>query len=153
MQRDMDTLTPLDARNSLLLDRKDPELGPNGETTFSMASTVEKRQQPTKARAPSLDPYDKAAAATYDSYYRHKISASNGSNSSNGSYRALTQDTAVYGHQRNQSRENLVSGAAPVGQDLERQPTLPNVEGGGWNSAYDNGDGTGYSGYRQYRGF
>ncbi|ROT36920.1 TRP-domain-containing protein [Sodiomyces alkalinus F11] len=148
MQRDMDTLTPLDARNSLLLDRKDPELGPNGETTFSMASTVEKRQS-IKARSATPDVYDKAAAATYNSY-RHKNSTSNGSN---GSYRALTtQGAPMYGHQRDQSRENLVSGAAPVGQDLERQPTLPNVGSGGWDSSYDNG-GAGYSGYRQYRGF
>ncbi|KAL2756249.1 hypothetical protein ACRALDRAFT_2104735 [Sodiomyces alcalophilus JCM 7366] len=150
MQRDMDTLTPLDARNSLLLDRKDPEMGPNGETTFSMATTVEKRQS-IKARAATPDPYDRAAAAMYNSY-RHKNSDSNGSNGSTASYRALTQGTAMmYGHQRNQSRENLVSGAAPVGQDLERQPTLPNV-GGGWDSSYDNG-GNGYSGYRQYRGY
>ncbi|TEA15198.1 Flavin carrier protein 2 [Colletotrichum sidae] len=55
MQRDMDTLTPLDARNSLLMDRKDPEAG----TTFSMSSVPEKKrsESPDHYGAGSNTPY------------------------------------------------------------------------------------------------
>ncbi|TDZ15027.1 Flavin carrier protein 2 [Colletotrichum orbiculare MAFF 240422] len=55
MQRDMDTLTPLDARNSLLMDRKDPEAG----TTFSMSSVPEKK------RSESPDHYGAGSNAPY----------------------------------------------------------------------------------------
>ncbi|KAH7369033.1 hypothetical protein B0T11DRAFT_69729 [Plectosphaerella cucumerina] len=125
-QRDMDTLTPLDARNSLLLDRKDPETGPNGETTYSMSSTVEKGgPNATAARATSPD--------AYDGYHRKAPSQGSlnffgGRDDGSGAYRALTPTD--FGHGRSPSHERLVQPAAPIG----RQPTLPNV-GGGWGPA------------------
>ncbi|KAF9879019.1 transient receptor potential ion channel [Colletotrichum karsti] len=110
MQRDMDTLTPLDARNSLLMDRKDPEHG----TTFSMSSVPEKKG----VRSESPEPYLGAAG--------------------NGPYHPLAPNTPYINP--NESRDNLVLGAAPI---ADRKPTLPNVGG------YDNG---GYGGGGGYRG-
>ncbi|KAF4775536.1 transient receptor potential ion channel [Colletotrichum scovillei] len=114
MQRDMDTLTPLDARNSLLMDRKDPEAG----TTFSMSSVPEKKDQ----RSESPDHYMGAAG--------------------NAPYRPLAPSTPYGNAHHDQSRENLVLGAAPI---ADRAPTLPNV-GGDFNHNPHGGYGGG--GYR-----
>ncbi|KAH9243450.1 hypothetical protein K456DRAFT_1717012 [Colletotrichum gloeosporioides 23] len=112
MQRDMDTLTPLDARNSLLMDRKDPEHG----TTFSMSSVPEKKG----GRPESPDAYLGAAG--------------------HAPYHPLTPNTPY--NNPNESRDNLVLGAAPI---ADRNPTLPNVGGGpGYQGGY--GGGGGYRG-------
>ncbi|KAM0322892.1 hypothetical protein ACHAQA_009234 [Verticillium albo-atrum] len=155
MQRDMDNLTPLDARNSLLLDRKDPEAGPNGETTYAMASSVEKNVAPASshARDPSRDMYDNAAAARYNTYHKnHPSQASNSGLNFLGSnvhpaYRPLTPSTPI--HQRSMSREALVSSAAPVGQAISRQPTVPDMGGNGGDWSYGN-KGYGQGGYRGF---
>ncbi|KAF6818602.1 transient receptor potential domain containing protein [Colletotrichum sojae] len=110
-QRDLDTLTPLDARNSLLMDRKDPEHG----TTFSMSSVPEKKG----GRPESPEPYLGAHG--------------------NASYHPLAPNTPY--NNPNQSRENLVLGAAPI---ADRNPTLPNVGGDYHNGGY--GGGGGYRG-------
>ncbi|EFQ29294.1 transient receptor potential ion channel [Colletotrichum graminicola] len=94
MQRDMDTLTPLDARNSLLMDRKDPEHG----TTFSMSSVPEKKD----SRSESPDYYLGAGP--------------------NAPYRPLTPN-APYNH-ANSSQENLVLGAAPIADRKPTLPNL-----------------------------
>lgn len=160
MQRDMDNLTPLDARNSLLLDRKDPEAGPNGETTYAMASAVEKNQTSvaSHARDPSRDMYDRAAAAQYNTYHKnHPSQASNSLNfvgsSVHPAYRPLTPSTPM--HERSTSREGLMASAAPVGQAVTRQPTVPDMGGNGGDRSYHN-QGYGQGGYGQgagYRGF
>ncbi|KAG7125027.1 Flavin carrier protein 1 like [Verticillium longisporum] len=160
MQHDMDNLTPLDARNSLLLDRKDPEAGPNGETTYAMASAVEKNQASvaSHARDPSRDMYDHAAAAQYNTYHKnHPSQASNSLNFLGGSvhpaYRPLTPSTPM--HERSISREGLMSSAAAVGQAVTRQPTVPDMGGNGGDRSYHK-QGYGQGGYGQgagYRGF
>ncbi|KAH6685290.1 hypothetical protein F5X68DRAFT_19347 [Plectosphaerella plurivora] len=118
-----DTLTPLDARNSLLLDRKDPETGPNGETTYSMSTTVEKGgPHATTARSTSPE--------AYDGYHRKAPSQGSlnffgGRDDGSGAYRALTPTDFTHG--RSPSHDRLVQ---PSG--MARQPTLPNVGGGGY---------------------
>lgn len=127
----MDTLTPLDARNSLLLDRKDPETGPNGETTYSMSTTVEKGGPRAYAmRSTSPEAYDGG----------HRRGPSQGSlnffggrDDGSGAYRALTPE---YGHGRSESHERLVRGPAP-----NRQPTLPDVGGNRWKPGFNGGAG------------
>ncbi|KAL0939341.1 transient receptor potential domain containing protein [Colletotrichum truncatum] len=112
MQRDMDTLTPLDARNSLLMDRKDAEHGHG--TTFSMSSVPEKgirSESPSHYGAAGHTPYQPLAPNT------------------------------PYNGNPDQSRENLVLGAAPI---ADRKPTLPNV-GGDYHNV-------GYGGSNGYRG-
>ncbi|KAK1987900.1 hypothetical protein LZ30DRAFT_684236 [Colletotrichum cereale] len=112
MQRDLDTLTPLDARNSLLMDRKDPEHG----TTFSMSSVPEKRD----SRSESPDHYLGAGP--------------------NAPYRPLTPNTP-YNHV-NTSHENLVLGAAPIADRKPTLPnvggdyTAGGYGGGGYRGAY-----------------
>ncbi|WYZ34451.1 hypothetical protein EsH8_I_000727 [Colletotrichum jinshuiense] len=94
MQRDLDTLTPLDARNSLLMDRKDPEAG----TTFSMSSVPEKRD----LRSESPDRYVGATG--------------------NAPYRPLMPSTPY--NNGNQSSENLVLGAAPIADRKPTLPNV-----------------------------
>ncbi|KAK8050361.1 hypothetical protein PG994_012091 [Apiospora phragmitis] len=123
MQRETDALTPLDARNSLLLDRKQS----HGSTTFSVSDNVQELKQPL-ARNASPDrylgvepanPYGNAAGF-------------------NASSRPLTPITPINGDQ-----ERLIGGAAPMG----REPTLPNMGGYGGNAGYSS---NGYAPYRQY---
>ncbi|KAK1991464.1 TRP-domain-containing protein [Colletotrichum falcatum] len=112
MQRDMDTLTPLDARNSLLMDRKDPEHG----TTFSMSSVPEKKDN----RSESPDSYLGAGQ--------------------NGPYRPLTPNTPF--NHANSSHENLVLGAAPIADRKPTLPNVGGdysaggYGGGGYRGAY-----------------
>ncbi|KAK2047146.1 TRP-domain-containing protein [Colletotrichum somersetense] len=106
MQRDMDTLTPLDARNSLLMDRKDPEHG----TTFSMSSVPEKKDN----RSESPDYYLGAGP--------------------NAPYRPLTPNTP-YNH-ANSSHENLVLGAAPIADRKPTLPNVGgDYNAGGYGGA------------------
>ncbi|OLN94253.1 Flavin carrier protein 2 [Colletotrichum chlorophyti] len=118
MQRDMDTLTPLDARNSLLMDRKDPEAG----TTFSMSSVPEKKDH----RSDSPDHY--LGGPT------------------NGPYRPLTPNTPYNGN-TNGSNENLVLGAAPIADRKPTLPNvgIAGPVNGGYNPA-GYGGGGGYRG-------
>ncbi|PKS07928.1 hypothetical protein jhhlp_006538 [Lomentospora prolificans] len=130
MVRDMDNLTPLDARNSLLLDRS--QFDNKGSTTFSMASTVEKTGY---ARSPSPEKY----LGNYEASY-NKPSQLSPSNDYASPYRPITPNTPVaYG---DQSREGLISNAAPIGHADMRQPTIPNLGGfGGQQQGYGNGYG------------
>lgn len=106
MQRETDALTPLDARNSLLIDRKQT----NGSTTFSMSDHVQEVKQPL-ARNTSPDRY--LAAEPANPY----------SNAGFNTFRPLTPSTPLNGR----DEERLIGGAAPMG----REPTLPNMGGGG----------------------
>ncbi|KAI1859596.1 uncharacterized protein JN550_012004 [Neoarthrinium moseri] len=118
MQRDMDTLTPLDARNSLLLDRVHSKEG----TTFSLADNVHESKQPlARGQSPerylgTSEPANPYSVATYN--------------------RPLTPSTP---YNNDQSRDQLLGSAAPMG----RQPTLPNV---GYGGGYGNAGG--YAGFR-----
>lgn len=140
MVRDMDNLTPLDARNSLLLDRS--QLDNKGSTTFSMASAVEKSdyEKSGYTRSPSPERY-----LGYDSSYnkpqqQQQLSPNNDYTSP---YRPITPNTPLsYGG--DQTREGLIRNAAPIGQFDSRQPTLPNVDGYG-QQPYGNAYGSGYN--------
>ncbi|KAK6189596.1 hypothetical protein LQW54_013100 [Pestalotiopsis sp. IQ-011] len=108
MQRDMDTLTPLDARNSLLLDPIKDKDHPHA-TTFSLGDHVQESKQPL-TRGQSPERYMGAELAN-----PYSISSYN---------RPLTPNQP-YG--ADQSHEQLLGGAAPMG----REPTVPNVGGYG----------------------
>ncbi|KAI2621409.1 hypothetical protein GGS26DRAFT_569053 [Hypomontagnella submonticulosa] len=133
-QRDMDDLTPLDARNSLLLDRSKTNES-SITITYANANAMSDYKQPINQRDSSPDQYIGIAIEPINKY-----------SSLNASYsRPLTPNTPMGG--LNQSSENLVANAAPVG----RQPTLPNVGGGYGNYGY--GQQNGYSGYRAPSGY
>jgi hypothetical protein len=126
----MDNLTPLDARNSLLMDR--PKTGAtDSSTTFSMSNTVEKAPL---ARSESPE--------RYLGHERNQLSVS-GPNQLSSPYRPLTPGTPVNGN-ADLVREGLVRGAAPIGRsEPTRQPTLPNLGYGA------NPNAGGYGGYAQ----
>ncbi|KAK7988048.1 initiation-specific alpha-1-6-mannosyltransferase [Apiospora arundinis] len=124
MQRETDALTPLDARNSLLLDRKQT----NGSTTFSMSDHVQEVKQPL-ARNTSPDRYLGVEPA-------NPYSNAAGLNT----FRPLTPSTPLNGG----DSDRLIGGAAPMG----REPTLPNMGGGG---GYGGNGGYGNNGYAPYR--
>lgn len=134
-QRESDMLTPLDARNSLLIDRKD-----RGSTTFSMAAMNEKPAIAIQA-ANSRD-------SSPERYLAQDVKRPSVVSAMAPHYRPLTPSTP----NNDPSRENLVSGAAPLGQSdvIRAQPTLPNTgfssAGGYGNDGYGNSP---YTGYRQ----
>lgn len=97
----MDNLTPLDARNSLLLNRQDI----SGTSMFTISNTFEKDHK----RSMSGDHYSAAEEG---------LRPTNDTTTSLPSYRNLTPANM------NDSRDSLVPGAAPYGN---REPTLPNV--------------------------
>lgn len=102
----MDNLTPLDARNSLLLDR--PRTG--GETSmFSVSSTFNEK---SGARPNSQPRYTVPA----EDALRPMQAPSRGP-----TYRALTPTAPGDASQR------LMQGAAPLGYMDARQPTLPDM--------------------------
>ncbi|KAI0125771.1 hypothetical protein BJ170DRAFT_446675 [Xylariales sp. AK1849] len=120
MQRDMDTLTPLDARNSLLLERvKGKE-----STTFSLADSLQESKQPL-ARGQSPERYLGIAPERANPYAA-------------ASYNRPFTPNTPFGN--DQSRDQLLGSAAPMG----RQPTLPQM--GGYGGGYANTGG--YQSYR-----
>lgn len=136
MQKDMDALTPLDARNSLLMERtKSNESG----TTFSFSNDVQDTKQPL-ARNTSPDRYLNATPEHANLYVTDGA-------------RQLRPLTPVTPMGADASRENLVLNAAP----FERRPTVPNVGayippstggyGGGYGNAYSNGGGYAHPAY------
>lgn len=113
MQRDMDTLTPLDARNSLLLDTVKTKDEVNS-STFALGANYHESKQPlTRGQSPERflgsdhEPANPYAMATYN--------------------RPLTP-SQPFG--ADQGRENLLGSAAPMG----REPNVPNVGGYGYDS-------------------
>lgn len=107
MQRDMDTLTPLDARNSLLLDpinKNEPHA-----TAFSLGDHVHESKQPL-ARGQSPERY--MGAEPNNPYSLPSYN------------RPITSGQPYAG---DQSHEQLLGSAAPMG----REPALPNVGGYG----------------------
>ncbi|KAK0392667.1 hypothetical protein NLU13_2162 [Sarocladium strictum] len=125
MQRDMDDLTPLDARNSLLLDRDHKEKN----SMFSITSTGHEKD-PAMVLAEAPDRY----ASTAEEGSMLPGHARTGSNSSYNShlrvgsggqpYRPLTPVGS------NDAKQSLMGNAAPPG--MARQPTLPMSDGYGY---------------------
>ncbi|KAJ2905343.1 putative transient receptor potential ion channel protein [Zalerion maritima] len=136
-RRESDALTPLDARNSLLVDRKGSD-----STTFSIAAMTEK---------PTMTVTNDSYESSPDRYLPPH--AKNNSASMNPRYRPLTPAAPAGG---DPSSDNLVLGAAPIGQsDVPRaQPTIPNFGYGPYsdNSPY-NGYQGGYAQGQGYRGY
>lgn len=129
IQRDLDDLTPLDARNSLLLDRtKSNEAG----VTITYANAVSDYKRPLNRRDSSPDQYIGVAVEPTTTYSPLNVPYN----------RPLTPSMPMGG--ADASREDLVGNAAPVG----RQPAAPNVGKGYDNYSY--GQQNGYSGYRGY---
>ncbi|KAI0478534.1 hypothetical protein GGR56DRAFT_326750 [Xylariaceae sp. FL0804] len=124
MQRDMDTLTPLDARNSLL---KMERTESNDSNTFSMAKVNTDAKQPlsqVREEQDSLyEPYRGAAAEPANPYTPLNAPTFNN--------RPLTP---VGGG--DSSHDRLMDHAAPI----DRQPTLPNVGGTGYQGGYGQGN-------------
>lgn len=150
MQRDMDTLTPLDARNSLLLDRKQTPMS-DPSASFSFAKTG--AMQDVKVLDRDSDPeryagFTNSAPQPTNNYAARNLSVSS------GGLRPLTPSTPL-------PTDNLVANAAPIGRtDMSsRQPTLPSFNapvaypnsGSGYNgptqARYGNGAGYGQGGY------
>ncbi|KAH9891392.1 TRP-domain-containing protein [Xylariomycetidae sp. FL2044] len=132
MQRDM--LTPLDARNSLLLERtKSNEY--EASSTYVMTTTPHgaAAADAKSRRGSSPDPY----SATHEPANPYSVLNAPSYN------RPLTPSTPMMMNLgADPSRENLISHAAPPGQ--QRQPTLPQIGGGGYG-------GGGYGPYTAYR--
>ncbi|KAK0630182.1 hypothetical protein B0T17DRAFT_214541 [Bombardia bombarda] len=156
MQRD--TLTPLDARNSLLLDRKltsDSDMSESFSIMKTGYNTDPTPATTTIARDAAPAQYLPAEPAANPMFGPR--AAANG-----GVYRPLTPSTPLslsLSGSVNSSRENLVASAASLesGGDA-RQPTLPSLGGGsggygngGYSGGYNapNGGGGGGGGYRQ----
>lgn len=130
MQRDLDTLTPLDARNSLLLDRKY-----DGENFHMFPMTREKEKQNTQ----NQDRYSDAEEGHQSDY----LSSSPPTN------RNLTAHD-----DGNNARTSLIDSAAPMGW-ADRAPSpigqgrYDNYGSNGQSYGYGHGQGTGGG----YRGF
>lgn len=131
-QRDMDALTPLDARNSLLLER---DLKDNQNTMFTVTSTGHEKD-PAMMRSESPDRYN-STADKESVLPGHNRVGSNGSYGSAGhlragsggqTYRPLTPSGPY------DSERSLMGNAAPPA--MSRQPTLPLNGGyGGYSRA------------------
>ena len=119
----MDNLTPLDARNSLLLDRP---------PTLSVSAVSTQR---THLRTPS---------DSSEKYLGYAVSYDGGPPEVSGGRRPLTPLTPLT-PLGDQSGVGLMRGAAPMGMD-GREPTVPNVGRftGEFQGAYGGGDGGGY---------
>ncbi|KAL2141030.1 hypothetical protein VTI28DRAFT_2920 [Corynascus sepedonium] len=168
-----DTLTPLDARNSLLLDRS-KTVGSDDSSRSSvskpgLAPLVSVGTEKSTVGNPiSPERYNNNDHKRNDSA-RLSDPMSAPRAPSGGSFKPLPLVSATT-IDLNPSRENLVAGAAPIGGnggslDL-RQPTLPNLgtgygnfdfggqaQGGGYAAAQPRGQAGGYgSGYGGYSG-
>lgn len=120
MQRDMDTLTPLDARNSLLLDRKLTALSDTSDSlSVTKVGAVQDELKPLAANSRhDSDPERYAGATSTTPEPPQLLSAGGGAG-----YRPLTPSTP-------RATDRLVANAAPIGQAGMggwRQPTLPNL--------------------------
>ncbi|KAG8421260.1 hypothetical protein J3458_003151 [Metarhizium acridum] len=123
LKRDMDNLTPLDARNSLLLDRAPmPE-----KSMFAVSSDLNKKGHLRNGSAERFYPGG--------GDIRPPVAPSGGH-----MYRPLTPTIA-------KDSQSLLDGAAPIGTS-DRQPTVPNVDGeyhGAYGPSTTYGNGGGYN--------
>lgn len=128
--RDVDTLTPLDARNSLLLDRSKLATA-DSAASFSVANVGMQERQNILPVSRDSSP-ERYLGAEPD----RGRTVSAGDN--RAAYRSLTPNPP---NDENPSSENLLRSNRPPGNQDMRQPTLPNV--GGYN-ATPYGGGGGY---------
>lgn len=139
MQRE-DNLTPLDARNSLLMEREKPD---TQTSMFSVTSTG--HEHDTKMRTVTHDDYTTDASVGGNL----GVPGHNRAVSGDQLYRPLTPMS------QNDASRSLMGNAAPLG--ISRQPTLPvndgyaaynpNANAAPYGSAYrygPNGGGYGY---------
>jgi hypothetical protein len=129
----MDTLTPLDARNSLLLDRS-KTINAN-KTSDSLSMTRAGGPTPEETYAAAIPPSGmRDRSPSPEQYLGHDTAyhPPPRSLSSSHSYQPLTPNTAQSGGMPSMSRENLAMNAAPIGGLDARQPTLPNLGGAGF---------------------
>lgn len=153
-----DTLTPLDARNSLLIDRSK-----TASSDFSVSKTPD-----FTVAAVAVDAKETATASPggYTTSNTDRLSNSNANpmfasrTPSGGSFGPPVSPLSVPGSgvdTVNPSRENLVMGAAPLGGggNVMRQPTLPNfdLERGGFNAPAPGPRGYGGSGGQERGGY
>jgi hypothetical protein len=128
----MDNLTPLDNRSSLFLDRS--QLDQKDSTTFAV-SAVPDRPAPQRRDSEKYLGYEESV------YYNRGSKGSDGmAGYAASTYRPITPNTAL--PYRDQARESLLGGAAPVGVAYGREPTLPNIDYS--SEAYGNPYGPGY---------
>lgn len=117
LNRDLDNLTPLDARNSLLMDPQ--------KTSMSGGYDSEPKQPLMKQ-------------TSNDSFMNEPANPYAGATP----MRSFTPQQRPYTPQSSrslrqmESRENLVTGAAPIGGSPPREPAVPNLQGyGGYRGA------------------
>lgn len=115
--RDVDALTPLDARNSLLLDRPKTD-DSDSTTTFAVANTMDEKAQSVRNTS---DRY--LSPGPRNPYPSERPSTGGGDTFRADTFRPLTPQ---YG-----DKDNLLVGAAPIAARETRQPTLPTLGGGG----------------------
>lgn len=133
-----DNLTPLDARNSLLIDRsKNSDL----HDSFAISKTVtDAKLPPTRSSRGTNNYFDTYPEKQPFAQHAAKHSVSSVASNGNGMYRPLTPSTPL--NVGDQSREGLLGSAAPIGRMAPPPPQLmPGFSAGG------NGNGGGY-GYR-----
>ncbi|KAK0632144.1 hypothetical protein B0T14DRAFT_417712 [Immersiella caudata] len=128
-----DTLTPLDARNSLLLDRSKESTPPLPESfSINKTGSLEAKAVPSSRDSSPDRLYSSGSDMEKGGLYAPPASSA--------PYRPITPSTPMgRSLSRSSSRENLMANAAPpprLGDN--RQPTLPNLGGGGFG---------GYGGY------
>jgi hypothetical protein len=118
LNRDFDNLTPLDARNSLLMDPTNMSSGYQNEPKYPLV----KQDSANSFMHEPTNPY--AGATPLRSF----------------SPQARPFTPPTHGVMRlDESRENLVRGAAPLGGEggsPPRQPTIPNISGYGRGPIY-----------------
>ncbi|KAM0427520.1 hypothetical protein ACHAPT_007480 [Fusarium lateritium] len=134
-QRDMDTLTPLDARNSLLLDRKD-DTNNNNISMFAISAPIQEKQH---RRSMSPDRYVAAEEG---------LRANDMASSPPSYYRDLTP-------MDNNDSQHLVHGTAPVAW-AHRPPSpigMGRYDGGHGGYSPLNRQSYGYGNGGGYRGF
>ena len=131
-KKQRDTLTPLDARNSLLLDRSKTA---NSTDSVTFASGE-------KTTAPPAPPVPQSFVGTGIAPSRNNstLVLPNNPRTSAGSYynntipgtRSVTPVGGDIGggHNRSESSENLVISAAPIAETTTRQPRLPSLVAG-----------------------
>ncbi|KAL8419749.1 hypothetical protein RB594_002787 [Gaeumannomyces avenae] len=142
--RDVDNLTPLDARNSLLIDRT--KSNQDSSTTFAVANTVDEKKSMSQMSYP--DRYSNDAANPYAN--RKAPSATDSFKAD--TFRPLTPSAPMA--YNDEGKDTLISSAAPIGRADSRQPTLPVFNSGpGYGPPRDNSftpaPGYGGGGYSQ----
>lgn len=122
LNRDLDDLTPLDARNSLLLMSTANTKGPH-HRTGSLTSTNHPYTHDVKATSPLIQMHSGESFQDENHHHPHAVPMTPYRGSSE---RELTPQARGLRHLHSESSEHLMSSAAPMSG---RQPMLPNLAG------------------------